>query len=171
MDHPPQAYSDIINKKEGYNMSDFKNMTLVQLKAYAQENGIDLKGAKTKTSVISTLTNISSSISVASDPVDVIGSTTIVKEKRIPESATKTNEDGILTTKTADNFKDKVFKKEAHVNDLKIAIHSDKNMSWVPVGKINRGYNIVTKEESEKWLSRKGVREATPQEIATHYGI
>jgi hypothetical protein len=44
-------------------------------------------------------------------------------------------------------------------------------MAWSVVGRINKGYNIVTKEAAEKWLSRKGVREATPEEVATHYGL
>lgn len=44
-------------------------------------------------------------------------------------------------------------------------------MHWVSVGRISNGYNIVSEEESEKWLSRRGVRKATPQEVATHYGL
>ena len=52
----------------------------------------------------------------------------------------------------------------------KVAIHSSKSMHWVRVGQITPGYNIVTKEESEKWLTRKQVRLATPEELANYYG-
>lgn len=52
----------------------------------------------------------------------------------------------------------------------KVAIYSPKNISWTGVGSINVGYNIVSREASEMWLTRKGVREATPQEVAKHYG-
>jgi hypothetical protein len=52
----------------------------------------------------------------------------------------------------------------------KIAIFSKGNINWVGVGSLEKGYNIVTKEASVKWLTRKNVREATPQEVAKHYG-
>lgn len=52
----------------------------------------------------------------------------------------------------------------------KVAIYSAKNIFWNGIGTLNVGYNIVSKEASEMWLTRNGVREATPQEIAKHYG-
>jgi len=168
---PPQAYSDIINKKERYKMSDFEGMTIAQLKAYAEDNNVDLDGAKTKTSILAVLMDTKSSISSVEEGEDVIGSKTIVKEKRIPKSVTKPDESGVVTTKTADNFKGKIFEKTPNQDELKVAVYSEKNMAWISVGRINKGYNIVTEEASEKWLSRKGVRKATPQEVATHYGL
>lgn len=54
--------------------------------------------------------------------------------------------------------------------DDKVALYSTKNVHWTGLGSINVGYNIVSREASEKWLSRKGVREATPQELAKYYG-
>ena len=44
-------------------MSDFKSMTIAQLKAYAEDNGVDLDGAKTKTKILSVLTDTNSNIS------------------------------------------------------------------------------------------------------------
>jgi hypothetical protein len=51
-----------------------------------------------------------------------------------------------------------------------VAIYSDRNVSWIGVGKISRGYNIVTPEQAEKWLTRNHVREATPEEVASEFG-
>jgi hypothetical protein len=51
-----------------------------------------------------------------------------------------------------------------------VAIYSDRNVSWVGVGKISKGYNIVTPEQAEKWLTRNHVREATPEEVASEFG-
>lgn len=51
-----------------------------------------------------------------------------------------------------------------------VAIYSDRNIRWGDVGEISKGYNIVTKEQAEKWLTRKHVREATPEEVASEYG-
>lgn len=52
----------------------------------------------------------------------------------------------------------------------KIALYSKGNVHWNGVGTLEKGYNIVTKEASVKWLTHKNVREATPEEIAKHYG-
>jgi hypothetical protein len=52
-----------------------------------------------------------------------------------------------------------------------VAIYSDRNVSWIGVGKVSKGYNIVTKEQAEKWLTRNHVREATPEEVASQFGV
>lgn len=52
----------------------------------------------------------------------------------------------------------------------KVAIHSSRNVTWTDVGKVYRGYNIVTKEEAEKWLTRDHIRLATPREVAEEFG-
>jgi hypothetical protein len=54
--------------------------------------------------------------------------------------------------------------------DATVALHSTKNVVWEGVGKIEKGYNIVTREAAEKWLTRSHVREATPEELAREYG-
>ena len=54
--------------------------------------------------------------------------------------------------------------------DEKVALFSERNIFWNGVGEVVKGYNIVTKEVSEKWLTHSKVRIATPQEVAKHYG-
>lgn len=153
-------------------MIDFSGMTVAKLKDYAEENGIDLGSAKTKTAILSVITQTKSSISVSEDaPNNVIGSKSIVKEKRVPVSNARSNEDGVLTVGSADNFKNKEFKKDTKKPEGKVAIYSDKNMRWQGFGSITKGYNIVSEEAAEKWLTRNGIREATAQEVATHYGL
>jgi hypothetical protein len=51
-----------------------------------------------------------------------------------------------------------------------VAIYSSKNVFWEGVGRIGKGYNIVTKAASNKWLTRGHTREATPEEVAREYG-
>ena len=151
-------------------MSNFEKMTVAQLKVYAQENSVNLDGAKTKTQILAALTSMKASISSTEQEVISVSDTT-VKEKRSPKSATKSDDNGVVTTATADQFKNKSFDKNANIDDSKVAIHSEKNMAWMSVGRIVKGYNIVTKEASEKWITRKGVRKATPEEVANHYGL
>lgn len=52
----------------------------------------------------------------------------------------------------------------------KIALYSEKNLTWNGVGSLQRGYNIVTKGASVKWLQHKAVREASATEVANYYG-
>ena len=52
-----------------------------------------------------------------------------------------------------------------------VAIHSTRNVAWNGVGKVSTGYNIVTKEQADKWLTRNHVRLATPEEVAKEFGL
>ena len=52
----------------------------------------------------------------------------------------------------------------------KVALYSDKNIYWDGLGDLKVGYNIVSKEASEKWITRKAVRIAQPEEVASYYG-
>jgi hypothetical protein len=61
-------------------------------------------------------------------------------------------------------------KKNKNKPQEKVALYSEKNLHWNGVGNLERGYNIVSKEESEKWLFRRDVRIATPDEVSKFYG-
>lgn len=52
-----------------------------------------------------------------------------------------------------------------------VAIYSTKNVVWDEVGKLSKGYNIVTKDKADKWLTRNHVRLATPEEVAKDFGL
>lgn len=52
----------------------------------------------------------------------------------------------------------------------KVAVYSSRNLHWNGVGELNVGYNILSKEESEKWLKHKAVRIASADEVAKYYG-
>jgi len=54
-------------------------------------------------------------------------------------------------------------------NDL-VAVFAQKHLFWNGLGNLQKGYNIVTKEASEKWTTHKAVRIATPSEVASYYG-
>ena len=52
----------------------------------------------------------------------------------------------------------------------KVALYSDRNIYWGGLGELKVGYNIVSKEASEQWITRKAVRIAQPEEVASYYG-
>lgn len=52
----------------------------------------------------------------------------------------------------------------------KVALHSTRNVTWPEVGKVYRGYNVVSKSAADKWLTRDHIRIATPEEVAKAFG-
>lgn len=147
-------------------------MTAAQLRDYAEDNGIDLQGAKTKTKVLAIILGAESSdISVAEQASDSV--ITAPEPKSAPRvSNTKANDDGVITVRSADkNYPPvKADKKTPEVSSDKVAVYSAKNLHWQGVGKLTPGYNILTKEAADKWLTNKHVREASAQEVAAYYG-
>lgn len=63
-------------------------------------------------------------------------------------------------------------KKEEEQKDQsdKVALYSARNIHWNGLGSLSVGYNIVSKEASEKMVTHKAVRIASPQEVASYYG-
>ena len=51
----------------------------------------------------------------------------------------------------------------------KIALYSQRNIHMAELGALTVGYNIVSKEASEKWLTHRLVRTATPEELVSYY--
>ena len=98
------------------------------------------------------------------------------KRARAPrKSNTKVSEDGIIGSNAADYALRNAPKPSAErvvekPDQDKVAVWSAKNIRWTGVGELSKGYNIVTKEAADKWLTKAGIREATPEEIATYYG-
>jgi hypothetical protein len=54
--------------------------------------------------------------------------------------------------------------------DNKVALYSERNLHMDNLGALKVGYNIVSKEASEKWLTHRLVRLAPPEEVASYYG-
>lgn len=74
-------------------------------------------------------------------------------------------ENGVIGTGTVIK-KAKASSKKQETKPEKVAIFSTKNVSWSSVGKVYRGYNLVTPEQAEKWLTRNHIRTVTPEELA-----
>lgn len=78
-------------------------------------------------------------------------------------------ENGVIGTGKVER-KPKASAKSEKPKVEKVAVHSTKNVTWNGVGKVYRGYNLVTPEQAEKWLTRSHIRTATPEEVAREFG-
>lgn len=87
------------------------------------------------------------------------------------QSNTGSTASGVIGSKAADRVFEKpaVVEKPQQPDPNKVALWSDKNIRWTGVGALSKGYNIVTKEAADKWLEKQGIRNATPEEVATYY--
>lgn len=75
---------------------------------------------------------------------------------------------GAIGSMAADGPK-KDIKPSADLSE-KVAIHSTRSVRWEEVGSVTKGYNIVTKAQADKWLTREHVRIATPEEVQKAFG-
>ena len=123
-------------------MEDLAEKNVAELKAYAKKNNIDLYGTKTKIEILEVLASF-------------VGEKPKPKETKKP----KTIIEPVAEIKEVVDMTDKV------------ALYSTRNIHWGSgVGALKVGYNIVSKEASEKMVTHKAVRIATPEELASYYG-
>ena len=93
------------------------------------------------------------------------------KQKPTRVSNMHTKEENAIASRAADRaLKANVEQQTKEDDNNKVALWSEKNLSWSEVGRVSKGYNIVTKEAADKWLTKAGIRKATAQEVATYYG-
>lgn len=97
----------------------------------------------------------------------VIGSSTTDREGKKKKGSVGVTGSGAIGSVKADNHNTPT----KTVVENKVAVFSTKNVDWPGVGKVVKGYNIVSKEQSEKWSTRSHIRIATPQEVAQEYGL
>jgi hypothetical protein len=111
---------------------------------------------------------------VESTDNNVINPNPVSTTKRVPKSNNRSNSDGVVSSVAADialqNFVITETVERVAVPEDKVALWSEKNARWDQVGSISKGYNIVTKEVADKWITLTGIRIATPEEIVTYYG-
>jgi hypothetical protein len=149
-------------------MEDLSSKSLNELKEYAKENNIDIKGARSKAKVIATILGLEDGSTAVSVDDNIVRGPE--PTKRIPTSSSFSNQDNIVGSRAAENVSSKKDTPTPKKDENKTAIFSEKNMHWQGVGHLKTGYNIVTKEAASKWLTKNVVREATPQEVAAYYG-
>lgn len=139
---------------------NLSNRSVAELKLIARENGLDVDGLK-KAQIVEALE--------AEGAEDNVITSNTTKPSGTSSGSAVTNDNGVLISPQPERVK--TTPKQTNPNEGKVAIFSERNLSWNGVGKIDKGYNFVTKEVAEKWLVHKAVREATPQEVASHFGV
>jgi hypothetical protein len=78
------------------------------------------------------------------------------------------NKDGVMGSTTTKINKPKVENTpvEENIAPSKVALFSTRNLYADGFGNINVGYNIIPNKYVDFWLAQRGVRLATPDEVA-----
>lgn len=107
------------------------------------------------------------------DEGGVIGSPDTKREGAKKVGAIGTVKNGVIGSGKVDKQdKDAAKKNVKPKQDAnKVAVYSTKNVDWPGVGRVSKGYNIVTRDQAEKWSTRSHIRIATPEEVAGEFGL
>lgn len=139
-------------------MKKLSAQSVAELKMVARERGIDVSGLK-KAQIVEALQTTENNVITAPET------------KGSSESSVTENSNGVLISPQPEHVKT-VKKPEPRPQDdhFKVAIFAVRSLNWSGVGKLDSGYNFVSKEVAEKWLTLRSVREASPEEVAAHFG-
>ena len=161
-------------------MSENTNEKAVEAKPTAKKSAAKKSPAKKTTTSRVAESNDAITTSVFEEAKEVVnddGQEVITGPKKekaesAPASNTKANDEGVIGSRSAERLtpKKETKKESKSKKDDKILIWSPKSIRWQGVGTLSPGYNVVTKEAAEKWLTRSGIREASAEEVATYYG-
>lgn len=113
------------------------------------------------------------SATIAEDTTTVEENNVIGSTENITKEELKSSVVGLKSGAIGSGSADRPAKKsnpKAEPKAETVAIHSTRNVTWNEVGKVYRGYNIVSKSAADKWLTRDHTRLATPEEVAREFG-
>jgi hypothetical protein len=107
------------------------------------------------------------------DEGGIIGSPDTKREGTKKAGSVATGKNGTIGSGKVEKQDKKSAEKKssAKPESNKVAVHSTRNVDWSGVGRVSKGYNIVTPEEAEKWSTRSHIRIATPEEVAGEFGL
>ena len=107
-------------------------------------------------------------VEATAEPVALAGGYGIPSAAVEPVQALGFTDTGAIGSMAADGAS-KTINTDVNLSG-KVALFSTKSVRWEEVGTLNRGYNIVTDKQAEKWLTRSHVRIATPEEVQKAFG-
>ena len=135
-----------------------------------EEPVVEAPMPETKVEEIAAENNIQASVSEATESTDAITTSDFSRSSSDTVQAVGSIVNGVIGVAETPRPVRKAPVISAKKSEKTVAIHSTKNVSWSGVGKVYRGYNIVTQEQADKWLTRNHTRLATPEEVAKELG-
>jgi len=99
---------------------------------------------------------------------------TTTNEENIAEKKAKTTRKRTSTKKTTASKQTSktVEPKKEKSTPSQVAVYSEGKLAHPALGRLTKGYNVVSKEQADEWMKlSKKVRLATPEEVAAAYEV
>ena len=137
-------------------------------------DGIIQEGTKFERPIEDLLVNPVEEPAVAEEPAEMV-----IEEEPVVVKAPEPEEeapaivpvaDGVIGTGKVKKKAEPKPKAPAAEKSDTVALFSSRNIAWQGVGKLVKGYNLVSADAAEKWLTLDAVRSANPEEIKTNLG-
>ena len=94
------------------------------------------------------------------------------KEEVEVEDKPKTTNSSTKKKTTSKTTTSKASPKKEEPKPQPTAVYSEGKLAHPALGRLTKGYNIVTPEQAEEWMKiSTKVRMATPEEVAIAYGV
>lgn len=135
-----------------------------------EEPVVEAPMPETKVEEVAVENNIEASVSEAQESTDAITTSDFGRSNSETVQGIGSVVNGVIGVTETPRKVNKPAPSAPKKAEKTVAIYSTKNVSWSPVGKVYRGYNIVTPDQAEKWLTRSHIRLATPEEVAKEFG-
>ena len=101
-------------------------------------------------------------------PTDAITAPAYAGSEEVP--ALGSVADGVLGATTTPRPPKKAAAPKSAKAAKTVAIKSTKNVTWMGIGKVSKGINIVSEEEAAQWLTRDHITSVEPEQVAREFG-
>ena len=128
---------------------------------------------ETKVEELAEELGIEATISEAEEPVENNVISSDLPNEKVEKVSALGDVNGAIGSTSAERKKTTTKKSPKRIQDSseeRVAIFSTRNVTWPNVGKVYRGYNIVSKEAADQWLTRNHIKPASPEEVADFFG-
>ncbi len=135
-----------------------------------QPEAVEPVVVETKVEEVAVENNIQASVTEAVESNEAITTSDFSRSSSDTVQSIGSVENGVIGVAQTSRPEKKAVMSMSNETKKTAAVYSTKNVSWSGVGKVYRGYNIVTPEQAQKWLERNHIRLATPEEVAKEFG-
>ena len=138
---------------------NFNDMSIAKLREFAKANGIKLQSATKKADIVAILEEATQSQPVAEATEQEVIRSGAEDAREIREEA---SEEAKLQQRL---MQEEIADQKPTPTDETVCVYSERRYSSTKLGKLDLGYNIVTKKNGMIWVRLPDVRPASKEEL------
>ena len=140
---------------------NFNDMSIAKLREFAKANGIKLQSATKKADIVAILEEAAPS----QPTLEVVTEQEVVRSGA--EDSREIREEASEEAKLQQRLmQEEIADQKPTLTDETVCVYSERRYSSTKLGRLDLGYNIVTKSNGVIWVRLPDVRPATKEELA-----